>query len=151
MKSLNLIVIITIFYSLMACSSDEKQKKSANEVKRVKVISNQIFVAEIGGMVCKMGCGGSIRKSLMQTNAVSRVEIEFEDGADRQLIRVHFNKEMISQNEIIHLLEKINNKQFKVYPIGLSHHRKATRSSWMFLALVAPKPPSTKAKFSYNF
>ncbi|MBM3184915.1 MAG: hypothetical protein FJZ67_01325 [Bacteroidetes bacterium] len=115
-RPLVLVIVITLF----ACSSNEIPKTNPKAANKVKVISNQILVAEVEGMVCKMGCGGAIRKELVQTNAVSRVEIEYEEGAQKQTIKIHFDNKLITKSQIVSKLEKINNRQFKVYPIGIS-------------------------------
>jgi hypothetical protein len=124
-RPLLLVIVITLF----ACSSNEIPKTIPKTANKVKVISNQILVAEVEGMVCKMGCGGAIRKELVQTNAVSRVEIDYQDDAQKQTIKVHFNNKLISEAQIVRKLEKINNSQFKVYPIGTSEIESSSSGS----------------------
>lgn len=105
---------------LFSCSSNSVQQKKVNKITKAKVVANEIFVAEVEGMVCKMGCGGAIRKEMLQTNAVSRVEIDYQEGAKKQTIKVHFDNKLISQKQLIKRIEKINKNQFKVFPIGSS-------------------------------
>jgi hypothetical protein len=76
-----------------------------------------------------MGCGGSIRKELIQTNAVSKVDIEYEDGAKKQTIKIHYDNKLITHSEIVRKLEKINKGQFKVFPIGTSEIQTSTSGS----------------------
>jgi copper chaperone CopZ len=111
---------LAIFVLLFACSPNEQQKSISKSTQSNKVVPNQILVAEVEGMVCKMGCGGAIRKELVETKAVSRVEIDYQEGSQKQTIKVHFDTQLISETQIVRKLEKINNKQFKVYPIGTS-------------------------------
>ena len=124
-RPLVLVIVITLF----ACSSNEIPKTIPKTTNKLKVISNQILVAEVEGMVCKMGCGGAIRKELVQTNAVSRVEIDYQDEAQKQTIKVHFDNQLISEAQIVRKLEKINNCQFKVYPIGTSEIESSSSGS----------------------
>ncbi len=115
---------------VFSCSSGEKRLELAPSSKPKKVIPNQILVAEVEGMVCKMGCGGSIRKEMIQTNAVSRVEIDYHEGEKKQTIKIHFDNNLISQSLIIKKLEKINKNQFSVFPIGCSEiHSSSSNSS----------------------
>lgn len=124
-RPLILVIVITLF----ACSSNEIPKTIPKTANKVKVISNQVLVAEVEGMVCKMGCGGAIRKELIQTNAVSRVEVDYEDGATKQTIKIHFDNKLITKSQIVKKLEKINNSQFKVYPIGTSEIESSSSGS----------------------
>ena len=102
----------------LSCSTNKQEKRVDNSPQKLKVVPNQILVAEVEGMVCKMGCGGLMRRELIQTNAVSRVEIDYHEGVERQTIKIHYDDKLISQTEIVKKLEKINKNQFKVYPIG---------------------------------
>ena len=139
MKVWNLSSVFILFFSLMACTSKGKSNESRVILSNKPVISNQIFAVEIEGMVCKMGCGGSIRKSLIETKAVSRVEIKFQEDAKRQLIRIHFNNELISEKEIMDVLEKLNNHQFKVFPVKLSEYHSFNSNSFKTLASLIPQ------------
>jgi hypothetical protein len=119
-SALVFLLIIVVF----SCSSSEidvhRDQINKNKSVKLKVIPNEILVAEVEGMVCKMGCGGLIRKEMIQTNAVSLVEIDYKDKLDKQLIKIHFDNKLISKKQIIRRLEIINNNQFKIYPIGTS-------------------------------
>jgi hypothetical protein len=121
-----LFLLFTVF--TLSCSSNEK-RVIQHKSKGIKVVPNQILVAEVEGMVCKMGCGGAIRKEMLQTKCVSRVEIDYQDGAEKQIIKVHFDDKLISESEIVKKLEKINKNQFKVYPIGTSQIESSSGSA----------------------
>lgn len=139
MRLWKLSAALMLFFSLIACTSKDKSNKSRVILSNKPVISNRILALEIEGMVCKMGCGGSIRKSLIETKAVSRVEIKFQEDAKRQLIRIHFDNELISEKEIINVLEKLNNHQFKVFPVKLSEYHSFNSNSFKTLASLIPK------------
>lgn len=120
-----LVIAIAVF----ACTSNEKPKSTHKTSNKVKVISNQVLVAEVEGMICKMGCGGAIRKELIHTKAVSRVEIDYQEDSKKQTIKVHYDNQLISKDQIVKKIEKINNNQFKVYPIGTSEINSSTSNS----------------------
>jgi hypothetical protein len=129
MKTVSSALLFIVSLFLFSCSSTTKTKQLKSKTKAEKVVSNEILVAEVEGMVCKMGCGGSIRKELIQTNAVSKVDLEYEDGAKKQTIKVHYDNKLITQSEIVRKLEKINKGQFKVFPIGTSEIQTSTSGS----------------------
>lgn len=115
--------------TFIACSTNEQREDASKPTEIVKIVPNQILVAEVEGMVCKMGCGGAIRRELIKTNAVSGVEIDYQEGAQKQIIKVHFDNQLISKGQIVNKLDKINNKQFKVYPIGTSEIESSSSGS----------------------
>jgi hypothetical protein len=114
---------------LFSCSSNEQKKQVIKSPVREKVVANQIMVAEVEGMVCKMGCGGVIRKTMIETKAVSQVDIDYQDGLKKQTIKIHFDDNLITQAQLIRKLEKINNNQFSVFPIGTSELESSSSSS----------------------
>ena len=76
---------------LIACSSevqvDSNQKQSeAGEVELL--VPNRILTAEIEGMVCEIGCGGSIRKELKATGGVSEVTFDYEEERSTNVVAV---------------------------------------------------------------
>lgn len=104
--------------SLFSCSDST----SKNEVKKEQVaVSNETLVTEIEGMVCSMGCGGSIRKELKSTGAVSRVEVDFDEEKEKQTVKITFDNHLISKKEIVDKIEKLNKGQFSVSIIGSSY------------------------------
>jgi hypothetical protein len=65
-------------------------------------------------MVCQMGCGGSIRKTLKETCAVERVEVTYQDSLEEQTIKVYYNRQKIGPKQMIAMLSKVNEGQFTV-------------------------------------
>lgn len=116
MKFLRLYFYIQFFALVSACNTNIPIRKRENQSnhKIIEVIANKTLVAEVEGMVCKMGCGGAIKKELILTNAVSIVKIDFVEGKNKQTIRVQYDSNLISQSEIVHKVETINHNQFKV-------------------------------------
>ena len=69
-------------------------------------------------MVCQMGCGGSIRKALKETCAVERVEVNYIDSLEEQVIKVHYNSDQIAPQQMLRVLAGLNDRQFTVRTIG---------------------------------
>ena len=83
-----------------------------------KVVPNTTVALGVKGMVCQMGCGGSIRKALKQTCAVERVEVKYLDTLEEQTIKVSYDCQKIGPKQMLQILSKINNQQFSVRTIG---------------------------------
>ena len=47
----------------------------------------------------------------------------------KQTIKIHFDDKLITQAQLIRKLEKINNNQFSVFPIGTSELESSSSSS----------------------
>ena len=99
---------------LFSCGENTK-----NEVKPPHTvrIANQKLTLEVEGMVCKMGCGGSIRKALLETKSVRSVDVDYQEDRKHQIVSVFYNKNQINKVAIMKLLESINDKQFKIVVI----------------------------------
>jgi copper chaperone CopZ len=116
MKKVLSLSLVLILFACSDASSTEKKAKSSQ--KQEVAISNETMVVEVEGMVCAMGCGGSIRKELKNTGAVSRVEVDFVEGNKTQTLKISFDNNLISQSTIISKIEKLNKGQFSVNVIG---------------------------------
>ena len=112
-----------ILVSLLAsCSTSSDQvsdtenkaetSENISEEDLVAVIPNRKMTTEIDGMTCVMGCGGSIRKELLKTGAVSRCSFDFKGIDETSSAMIEFDKEKISADEIADLLKTINDGQF---------------------------------------
>ncbi|MEN9699379.1 MAG: hypothetical protein RLZZ301_577 [Bacteroidota bacterium] len=102
---------------LAACqaSPNEKTVKHSTESTLIKPPkANTVITLGVKGMVCQMGCGGSIRKGLKQTGAVERVQVEFVKSLEEQKIQVYYDRTKIAPQQLIQILEKLNDKQFSV-------------------------------------
>ncbi len=122
----NLLIIGLIRVSLVACTSAEKSTPKAektevkddvaqiDEVELVVVEPNRLLTMELEGMVCSMGCGGSIRKELKATGAVAQCDFDFEDERPLDIATIEFDKDKITVDEIIAIVSKINDGQFIV-------------------------------------
>ncbi len=115
MKHLLFIAALTVLVS--ACSSEKKDNDEANvdaSTEVAAVIPNRVLTMEIDGMVCEMGCGGSIRKELKNEGGVARVEFDFEDERATNIAKISFDKNAVTVDELINAVTKLNNGQFTV-------------------------------------
>ena len=109
---------VTLVLLVSACSSEPevihlRTVKGTNSAKRTAV-ANELMTAEIAGMTCEMGCGGSIRKELKASGGVARVEFDFVEGAKIQTAKISFDKTRISAKEVQSIITTINKGQFSV-------------------------------------
>ena len=124
MKKIVLFAVLSTV--LVACQSGEKAGDAESQnieatLEMTEVVPNQIATIEVDGMTCVMGCGGTIRTSLMETNAVSAVEFDFEMGRSLNTATITFDKNEISLEEMVELLTKINDGQFSTGETKLSN------------------------------
>ena len=105
---------------IVSCQSDASHnantdvQKSEELADEKKPEADFQCVAKVSGMVCKMGCGGAIRKELTSLKGVSRVAVDYEENREEQIIRVFYNSRFHNEKEIYAELEKINDGQFSV-------------------------------------
>jgi len=102
--------------ALMACSSNPEvvhlRTEKAKKKEVVKVEPNKTMTADVAGMTCEMGCGGSIRTKLKATGAVSRVQFDFVEGRKTQGMTVFFDGSKITQKQLMDILLTMNEQQF---------------------------------------
>lgn len=117
---MKLVLILTYLILFIACSQantkNEQNEAQAKVCKRVKANTTQ----EIGvkGMVCQMGCGGSIRKALKETCAVERVEVNYIDTLEEQVIKVYYDRNQIAPKQMLQVLSGLNDRQFTARIVG---------------------------------
>jgi copper chaperone CopZ len=90
----------------------EAEREKAEKKAVVKVEPSKTFTADISGMTCEMGCGGSIRTKLKGTGAVSRVQFDFVEGRKTQGMTVFFDGSKITQKQLMDILLTMNEQQF---------------------------------------
>jgi len=117
-------VVSILFFMLVfvSCSTQEEKiiiKNAKPKVEKTVAIvkPNQMLTVEIEGMSCEMNCGGSIRKGLKKTGAVSRVEFEWVEEAEKQVTKISYDDTKMKEKEIIALIETFNEGQFTTYPV----------------------------------
>ncbi len=115
-KNMRLIFILSLL--LFACSEDASNDASSktSELTEVKT-SNKLCVADVEGMVCKMGCVASIKKELRAVQGVSDVQIDFKEDESIQEVKISYNDQNVNESKIQSTIESINNNQFSISAI----------------------------------
>jgi copper chaperone CopZ len=88
--------------------------KKRIEANKEKVIPNSSSVLAIEGMVCKMGCGASIRKALNDVGGVAKCDIDFKEERKVNLLKINYDSTYISEQKIVQLISTMNDGQFKI-------------------------------------
>ena len=107
---------------LAACNNATIDKKVSENKPATSNVANTKLVLNVKGMVCKMGCGGAIRKELLATNAVEKVEVDFVEDKEAQLITVYYNNSVSSKEKLLKVITKMNDKQFTAESISESSY-----------------------------
>jgi len=112
-------LLVMLFFS---CTTQEekiivKNAKPKVEKTMVEVKPNHMLTVEIEGMSCEMNCGGSIRKGLKKSGAVSRVEFKWVEEAEKQITNISYDDTKMNEKQIVALIETLNEGQFTTYPV----------------------------------
>lgn len=117
MKLVLIPTLLVLFISCSPATSNNEQNQPQSKVcQRVK--ANTIQAIAVKGMVCQMGCGGSIRKALKETCAVERVEVNYIDSLPEQRIKVYYDRQQIAPKQMLQVLSELNDRQFTVRTVG---------------------------------
>jgi len=117
-----LLPVVTVAI-LVACSGEKAEVRiekgtqsetSENGEQLPDVNADRMLVVELEGMVCEMGCGGSIRKELYASNAVESVSFEFDEEKTVDVARVAYDRDKITADEIVAIISSTNEGQFNV-------------------------------------
>lgn len=113
-------IFLMVFTTVISCSEGQPEAQKADEVSNSdeqaveSAIADEYVDLDIDGMVCKMGCGGSIRKELKATGGVEKVEFDFTEERKTNYAKVYFDSKKISVDEIVKVVSEINDGQFTV-------------------------------------
>jgi len=107
---------------LAACNNATIDKKASKIIPATSKTANTKLALSVQGMVCKMGCGGSIRKELLATNAVEKVDVDFVEEKESQLITVYYNNSLSSKEKLLKVINEMNDKQFTAQAISESSY-----------------------------
>jgi mercuric ion binding protein len=103
---------------LLGCSETPKnntiEDNSNEETREIPVVGNRMLTLEIEGMTCVMGCGGSIRNELAETKAIESCDFDFEQGREKNIAKIAYDKDKITVDEIISIVSNLNDGQFSV-------------------------------------
>ena len=96
-KNMRLIFILSLL--LFACSDDASNDSSSKKSELTEVKTpNKLCVADVEGMVCKMGCVASIKKELRAVKGVSDVQIDFIEDESIQEVKISYNDQNVDQS-----------------------------------------------------
>ena len=119
-NTLVLIFMISLVFSCKNQPADFASPEQVNvENKQIKVIPTSIITAEITGMTCEQGCGGTIRKNLKASGGVSKVEYDFVIDADKQICRIYYDAKKISEEKISQIVKTVNDEQFDIKVLSI--------------------------------
>lgn len=76
--------------------------------------ANATVQFQVSGMVCKMGCGGAIKKELGETGAVEFVDVSFEEDQPSQSIVVYYDAKKTNPVKLTEQIERVNDGNFSV-------------------------------------
>ena len=111
-----IILVALVAIVLSACDQTKSSKKvlAVKQEQKSIVKSNAKITFDVEGMVCKMGCGGAIRKNLLHAGGVERVEVDFVEEAKSQAITVHSDSTLTDIVQLQKRIEQTNDGQFTV-------------------------------------
>ena len=117
MKTFIFVLLSLIIFN--SCNSEPKEiivkKERVNTTKKTqKVIPNKCLKVKVTGMMCEMGCGGSIRTELKAGGGIDRVIYDFKDGEKEQFAEIRYDDRITDQGKIVKLIEAIQDGKFKV-------------------------------------
>ena len=113
------IILVSLVAIVLSACDQTKSSKQVLTVKQTQeqksaVKSNAKITFDVEGMVCKMGCGGAIRKDLIHAGGVERVQVDFVEEAKSQAITVHYDRTLTDIVRLKKRIEQTNDGQFTV-------------------------------------
>ena len=111
------VLFLFLLNLIMSCTNNSPKIHSDKKQlpKQEIVMANDSVTIYIEGMVCKMGCGGSIRKELKNTGAVEKCTFDFEEDRKENSATIYFDSTKITDKILIQHIESLNDKQFKAH------------------------------------
>ena len=115
-----IIYLVSIILVAFSCTTHEEKIIVKNAKPKVEktaqvIVPNNLLTVEIEGMSCEMNCGGSIRKALKKTGAVSRVEFDWVEEAEKQITKISYDDKKMNDKQILALIESLNDGQFTTH------------------------------------
>lgn len=110
----------------IACSHEDAVSQETeviveeSMIDETQVAPTHIATFEVEGMMCQKGCGSIIRKGLYETGGVSNVEIFFNEENPVNEIKVHFDNNLTSVEDMIVIVSKLANSQYSARLTGVS-------------------------------
>ncbi len=113
--------------TLFACTCDDtcdpeaEAEATAQAEVTATAVADKMMTMEVSGMMCKMNCGGSIKKALKSTTGVTDVEIDFEDGREINLAKVSFDSKLVNEQQMMEAVTSLYDNQYSVSNTSVSN------------------------------
>ena len=100
----NLFLIVLLSVSIISCAG-ENSKKTNNQVKSAKELSENLKNVEvqIKGMTCEIGCARLIQSKLYKADGIKFAKVSFADS----LGNITYDANRISDTEIKNIIQKV--------------------------------------------
>jgi|SRR5690554_4338652 len=129
MKKIYSFVLLSLLF--FACNNEQDVAVKTVEIEgatelsllqdeEITIAPTHIATFEVEGMMCQKGCGSILRKGLYETGGVSQVEVSFDSEKPVNEIKVHFDKNRTSIEEMITVVSKLANEQYSARLISMS-------------------------------
>ena len=117
------VLAITLFACTCddTCDTEAEAEATAQAEVTATAVADKMMTMEVSGMMCKMNCGGSIKKALKSTTGVTDVEIDFEDGREINLAKVSFDSKLVNEQQMMEAVTSLYDNQYSVSNTSVSN------------------------------
>ena len=117
------ILAITLFACTCddTCDTEAEAEATAQAEVTATAVADKMMTMEVSGMMCKMNCGGSIKKALKSTTGVTDVEIDFEDGREFNVAKITFDSKLVNEQQMMEAVTSLNDDQYSVGNTSVSN------------------------------
>ena len=100
MRTLPFLAVLILVISCQSSPTDNSTSTTVVEEEIVEVVANAETSLKVEGMMCEVGCVGTIEKALYATAGVSSCDIDFENAT----ALVRFDSTQIATAEIVDVI-----------------------------------------------
>ncbi len=117
------VLAITLFACTCddTCDTEAEAEATAQAEVTATAEADKMMTMEVSGMMCKMNCGGSIKKALKSTTGVTDVEIDFEDGREINVAKVSFDSKLVNEQQMMEAVTSLYDNQYSVSNTSVSN------------------------------
>lgn len=111
MKKLKLgLLFVGIMSFTVACGDGEAGDGKSNPTEESTAMANTEASIHIDGMVCEMGCAGTIEESMNSMNGIASCDIDFES----KTALIKFDNTLTTKDKMVEAIQNLNDGQFTV-------------------------------------
>lgn len=103
------------------CDTEAEAEATAQAEVTATAVADKMMTMEVSGMMCKMNCGGSIKKALKSTAGVTDVEIDFEDGREINVAKVSYDSKLVNEQQMMEAVTSLYDNQYSVGNTSVSN------------------------------